>query len=349
MDHCDTLEKTPSYLEDAPYKYYSYDLVFNENDSPKYGLIYLGNYNKDSFHIFLAEGQVSDAINELLKFMKAFMDMFRLEYVVEIRHSQYIVGKPIDEWYVRELMHYTHQFCRGECGMSKFRTFKMLHEKASFHLSNNIKKLRFKNVRFGYTGGRDYGIGVRFRVKDIKGNEFSLSSFDIDMVTCYKMGIKLCYKENPAYEFERTYLIHGSISNSLERLIGTLLEHYKGDLPFMLTPWKICFVHKKSKELSEELQDILSKSVSINWKPGDGINIKEEEDCEDIPNERKVEICEGLKKYKAIVFVEGDKLKTGRKFEVWIGKRKMKNVSFEELEGLFDTTMGLRMNNEIKI
>eukprot|EP00477_Mikrocytos_mackini_P002926 GAHX01003465.1.p1 GENE.GAHX01003465.1~~GAHX01003465.1.p1 ORF type:complete len:166 (-),score=38.30 GAHX01003465.1:130-627(-) len=151
------------------------------------------------------------------------------------------------------------------------------------------------------------------------------------------MSIMLFYKEREN-AFERTYLIHGSFTNSFERMFGILIEHYRGNLPFLLSPFKICFVSKKDKILLKDLEEKLNSDQEIAYILEDALLLYEEETNDNIAEERKIDICENFEKYKTVVFISGKELGNEESFELWMNGKKQKCLSFVELGNILKRT-----------
>ncbi|OQA04969.1 MAG: Threonine--tRNA ligase [bacterium ADurb.Bin400] len=78
-----------------------------------------------------------------------------------------------------------------------------------------------------------YGPKLDFKVKDVLGREWQLSTlqFDFNLPERFDMSFT-----NEKGEEERPYVLHRALFGSFERFIGLLIEHYAGAFPVWLAP-----------------------------------------------------------------------------------------------------------------
>jgi len=84
--------------------------------------------------------------------------------------------------------------------------------------------------------GAFYGPKIEFRIADSMNRLWQCSTVQVDF--CMPENFDLTYVA-PSGKLERPVMIHRAIYGSIERFLGVLLEHYKGNLPFWLAPVQV--------------------------------------------------------------------------------------------------------------
>ncbi len=81
--------------------------------------------------------------------------------------------------------------------------------------------------------GAFYGPKIEVRVEDVMGREWQLGTVQVDFNL--PMRFEMTYVD--ADQSRKTpVMIHRAIMGSVERFLGIILEHFKGHLPFWITP-----------------------------------------------------------------------------------------------------------------
>ncbi len=84
--------------------------------------------------------------------------------------------------------------------------------------------------------GAFYGPKIEFHIKDSMGRSWQCGTIQIDFFQ--PINFDLTYVA-PSGTKERPVMIHRAIYGSFERFLGILIEHYKGALPFWISPVQI--------------------------------------------------------------------------------------------------------------
>lgn len=84
--------------------------------------------------------------------------------------------------------------------------------------------------------GAFYGPKIEFHIKDSMGRSWQCGTIQIDFFQ--PINFDLSYVA-PSGTKERPVMIHRAIYGSFERFLGILIEHYKGALPFWISPVQI--------------------------------------------------------------------------------------------------------------
>lgn len=110
-----------------------------------------------------------------------------------------------------------------------------LWQKAEKALENALKK---SNIDYKIQEGEGafYGPKIDFNILDSMGREWQCGTIQVDFFQ--PENFDLTYIASSGKK-ERPVVIHRAIFGSLERFFAILLEHYKGHLPFWLSPVQI--------------------------------------------------------------------------------------------------------------
>ncbi len=104
-----------------------------------------------------------------------------------------------------------------------------------------------------------YGPKLDFKVKDVLGREWQLSTlqFDFNLPERFDMSFT-----NQKGIKERPYMLHRALLGSFERFIGLLIEHYAGAFPLWLAPVqiKILTISDKQLDYAKEIKEALLKN-----------------------------------------------------------------------------------------
>ncbi len=84
--------------------------------------------------------------------------------------------------------------------------------------------------------GAFYGPKLDFSLKDSHGRDWQCGTVQLDMVLPDRLDASFIDSEGHRV---RPVMIHHAVLGSIERFIGILLEHYRGDLPLWLAPDQI--------------------------------------------------------------------------------------------------------------
>lgn len=100
------------------------------------------------------------------------------------------------------------------------------------------KALDASNIKYKVQDGDGafYGPKIDFKFKDSMGREWQCSTIQVDFNNPENFDLSYINKEG---QKERPVMIHRAIYGSFERFFGILLEHYKGNFPFWLSPEQV--------------------------------------------------------------------------------------------------------------
>lgn len=103
--------------------------------------------------------------------------------------------------------------------------------------------------------GAFYGPKIEIVIRDAMNREWQCGTIQVDFLMPQNFGLQYV---SPAGTHERPVIVHQAIYGSLERFFAILLEHFKGHLPFWLTPEQIRILTITDTQASYG-QDILNR------------------------------------------------------------------------------------------
>ena len=181
-----------------------------EKSGVLHGLLRVRNFTQDDAHIFCTPEQLESEIINVINFVFDVLGAFgfkEFEIDLSTRPKESIGSDEI--W-----------------------------DKATAALRGALEK---KNLKYGVQpeGGAFYGPKIDVRIKDALGRPWQCSTIQCDFQLPEKFD--LTYVSNEG-KHERTIVLHRAILGSVERFMGTLIEHYGGAFPFWLAPTQIWFL-----------------------------------------------------------------------------------------------------------
>lgn len=176
----------------------------NEKSGVLHGLLRVRNFTQDDAHIFCLpdqlRGEISSVLDFVFEILKTFgFNDFEIELSTRPKES---IGTDAD-W-----------------------------ERATSALEGALidKKLKFTVAP---EGGAFYGPKIDLRIKDALGRSWQCSTIQCDFALPERFELEYVSAEGRK---ERPVMIHRAILGSVERFMGTLIEHYAGVLPVWLSP-----------------------------------------------------------------------------------------------------------------
>ncbi len=215
--------------KDLPIKYAELGTVYRyERSGVLHGLTRVRGFTQDDAHIICTPEQLSEEIENLLKFGFKILKTFGFK-----DYDIYLSTRP--EKYAGNLKDW---------------------EKATNVLKYALQKLKLK-WQIDKGGGVFYGPKIDIKIKDSLGRPWQCTTIQIDfnLTECFDITYI-----NEKGKKQKPFMIHRAILGSLERFIGVLLEHYAGAFPLWLSPEQIWVIplgtkHEKyAKEIAKSLQ-----------------------------------------------------------------------------------------------
>lgn len=106
--------------------------------------------------------------------------------------------------------------------------------------------------------GAFYGPKIEFRMQDSLGRMWQCSTIQVDFFQSENFDLNYISSEGIK---ERPVILHRAIYGSMERFFGIILEHFKGKLPFWLSPVqiKILTITDDQKSYAQEIAAVLGE------------------------------------------------------------------------------------------
>jgi threonyl-tRNA synthetase len=202
--------KVRSY-RDLPLRFFEMGNVCrNEKSGVLHGLLRVRNFTQDDAHIFCLPEGLEEEIGSVLDFIFYVMDTFGFserEIEVSTRPAGSI-GTDAD-W-----------------------------ERATKALEG---ALRSKNIPYEICEGEGafYGPKIDVKIKDALGREWQCSTIQCDFALPERFDLEYTGADGQKH---RPVMIHRAILGSVERFMGTLIEHYAGAFPLWLSPVQVSVI-----------------------------------------------------------------------------------------------------------
>jgi threonyl-tRNA synthetase len=202
--------KNRSYKE-LPIRFFELGTVYrHEKAGVLHGLLRVRGFTQDDAHIFCAPWQLVQEIHQVIEFVIDTMNDFGFsDMAIELstRPEKYI-GSEMD-W-----------------------------QEATAALETALKE---KNLKYEINVGEGafYGPKIDIKLKDALKRKWQCATIQCDFALPKRFN--LTYVDSDGKE-KQPIMLHRVLLGSLERFMGALLEHYKGDLPLWLAPTQVLVI-----------------------------------------------------------------------------------------------------------
>ena len=210
------------------------------------GLTRVQGFTQDDAHIFCTPEQLVDEINEIIDFVADTMEIFNMNFEVELS------TRP--ESYVGELENWN----RAEAGLKE---------------AMDRRGMKY-DINEG--DGAFYGPKIDFKVKDAIGRTWQCATIQLDFNLPERFEIKYQDKDG---SMKTPVMLHRVIFGSMERFHGILIEHYAGAFPTWIAPTQVAIVpisNEKHIDFAEQVYkkmrqagirvNLDDRSESMNYK-----------------------------------------------------------------------------------
>ncbi|MEM0120879.1 MAG: threonine--tRNA ligase [Thermoprotei archaeon] len=192
---------------DLPLKIADFDPLFrNELSGVTSGLFRVKMFTQDDAHIFAAEDQLKQVFGELIELMKYLYGVFGLSYRVKVSTMPDDHLGSVEQW-----------------------------EKATRILMEVLKEngLEFEVKE---KEGAFYGPKIDVDVMDSMGREWQCATMQLDFQMPQRFHLTYTGEDGKEHT---PVVVHRVIYGSLERFIGILIEHFKGNFPVWIAPIQV--------------------------------------------------------------------------------------------------------------
>jgi len=299
--------KTRSYKE-LPIRYSEYDVLHRKEKSGQLnGLLRVQEFRQDDDHTFVREDQIKSEIADIISIADEVYKTFGVTYRAELSTRPADFMGDIEVWNqaekdLREILDDTY----GPDGYE---------------------------VNEG--DGAFYGPKIDLQIKDAIGREWQCGTIQLDFQLPHNFG--LTYTDEDGTQ-KMPVVIHRAIYGSLERFIGIVIENFKGNFPFWLSPMQVALVpiRPEHNEYARKIEDLLLEHGirveadynDINMKTkiktfhnyrdpyivvlGDkeaaentvSINIRGNKKLNDVPVDKFIELCEKMNRTRCLDIID---------------------------------------------
>ena len=197
---------------DLPVRYAELGTVYrNERSGTLHGLLRVRGFTQDDAHIFCTPEQLDEEIDRCFDLAHKLLTTFGFkDYNVELS------------------MH-------DPDNMDQYAGSKEEWERAENALLESVKK---RDVPFRKIPGEAvfYGPKIDLKLIDALGRGWQATTIQFDFNLPRRFDVRYVNEKN---EKKFVYMVHRALLGSIERFVGTLIEHYAGEFPLWLSPVQV--------------------------------------------------------------------------------------------------------------
>lgn len=222
--------KIRSYRE-MPVRFFELGTVYRqEKAGVLHGLLRVRGFTQDDAHIFCREDQIKEEVAGVIDFTFEVMKDFGFDHIeieLSTRPENYIGS--LENW-----------------------------ETATNALENALKEKKLL-YQINEGDGAFYGPKIDIKLRDALRREWQCATIQCDFSLPERFGLK--YINDKGGE-SRPIMIHRAILGSIERFIGTLIEHYGGAFPVWLAPTQAAIIpiNEEHNAYAAGIKELLQKS-----------------------------------------------------------------------------------------
>lgn len=200
-----------SYRE-LPVRYAELGTVYrNERSGTLHGLLRVRGFTQDDAHIFCTPEQLNEEIDNCFDLAHKLLTTFGFkDYEVELSFHD-------------------------PDNMDNYAGSKEEWERAENALLEAVKK---RDIPFKEIKGEAvfYGPKIDLKLIDAIGRGWQATTIQFDFNLPRRFDVKYVNEKN---EKNFVYMVHRALLGSIERFVGTLIEHYAGEFPLWLSPVQV--------------------------------------------------------------------------------------------------------------
>ena len=216
---------------DLPIRYFELGTVYRqEKAGVLHGLLRVRGFTQDDAHIFMRPDQIKQEVMNVIDFIFLTMKDFGFNDL----HIE-LSTQPKDSMGAQENW-----------------------DKATAALKDALET---KGIKYDVDegGGAFYGPKIDIKLKDAIGRQWQCGTIQCDFNLPERF--ELNYVDDKGQQV-RPIMLHRAILGSLERFIGTLIEHYSGNFPLWLAPNQVAIIPIKQEHeaFAGEVKNALIKA-----------------------------------------------------------------------------------------
>lgn len=220
---------------DLPLRFAELGMVSrNELSGVLSGLFRLRTFTQDDAHIFAAPNQLEKEIIDIIEIIDCFYKTFGFNYRIELSTKpKDAMGSPA------------------------------LWEKAEVALKKALDA-RKMSYKINPGDGAFYGPKIDFHMKDSLGRTWQLATVQVDFQMPERFGLSYIGEDGKNHT---PVILHRVVYGAIERFIGILTEHYKGEFPLWLAPTqaRVVNISDKSAEYASKIsKELLASGLRVD-------------------------------------------------------------------------------------
>ncbi len=197
-----------SYRE-LPIRYSQTDVIHRKEKSGELnGLFRVQQFHQDDAHIFVEESGIEAEISDIMDIAKTIYGTFGLTYTAELSTRPDDYMGDLDLWN------------KAEDSLKTILTHKFGRD--GFEINEG--------------DGAFYGPKIDLGMRDCLGRQWQMGTIQLDFQLPLNFDLKYVAEDG---SMKRPVMIHRAIFGSMERFIGIITEHFKGQFPFWLAPVEV--------------------------------------------------------------------------------------------------------------
>ena len=224
-----TYKRTVHSYKELPIRYNEIDVIHRKEKSGQLnGLFRVQEFRQDDDHTFVMESQIEEEIADVMEVADQIYNTFGITYRAELSTRPDDFMGDIEVWN------------RAEAALKKILD----------------KKYGEGGYEVNEGDGAFYGPKIDLQIKDALGREWQCGTIQLDFQLPH--NFELSYQDSDG-TIKQPVVIHRAIFGSFERFIGILIENYKGDFPFWISPYQVAIVPIRTEhnEYAKEIEDAL--------------------------------------------------------------------------------------------
>ena len=202
-----------------------------------HGLFRVRSFTQDDAHIFCLPDQIEDEVSGVIRLANHIYEVFGFKYKIELSTRPDDFMGTIEEW-----------------------------DRATESLKRALEANGLE-YEINEGDGAFYGPKIDYHLEDAIGKTWQCGTIQLDFQMPERFDITYVDRDN---EKKRPVMIHRAILGSMERFMGSLIEHYAGKFPLWLAPLQV-----KMLPISDKYVDY-AKSVAGELK-AHGIRVEVDE------------------------------------------------------------------------
>ena len=297
-----TYKRAVHSYKELPIRYSEYDVLHRKEKSGQMnGLFRVQEFRQDDDHTFVMESQIEEEIADIIAIADEIYSTFGITYRAELSTRPEDFMGDIESWN------------RAEAALKKILDDK--YGEGGYEINEG--------------DGAFYGPKIDLQIKDALGREWQCGTIQLDFQLPHNFGLTYITPEGSQ---EMPIVIHRALYGSLERFIGIIIEHFKGNFPFWMAPEQVAIVpiRVEHNDYAREIEDHLMD-----------MGIRTAADYADVNMNTKIKNFKNMK--DPYIIVVGDKEREERTVSITVRsvKQQLHNVPLDTFYALCD-----KMNRE---